>query len=118
VCGWSFGANVALREAVDDDDVGAVVAIGLPLAESSALLPSLPDRNRLRGYNRPVLLLAGEADPFCPVPELKRLARNFANATLHIVPGTDHFFWKREREAAGIVGSFAQESLRWTHDPW
>ena len=31
VCGWSFGANVALREAVDDERVAALVLIGVPL---------------------------------------------------------------------------------------
>jgi pimeloyl-ACP methyl ester carboxylesterase len=101
---------VALREAVDDERVGGLALIGIPLGEPRFDLPPLPDlpgRERLRTYGRPVLLLAGEADPFCPVPDLQRLGRHLANARVEIVPGTDHFFWKREREAAAIVGGFA-----------
>jgi pimeloyl-ACP methyl ester carboxylesterase len=58
-----------------------------------------------------VLLLAGEADPFCPVPELRALGRALPNATVEIIKGTDHFFWKREREAAAQVAAFAERAL-------
>ncbi|HYT80575.1 MAG TPA: alpha/beta hydrolase, partial [Actinomycetota bacterium] len=58
-----------------------------------------------------VLMVAGEADPFCPVPELKGLGRKLPRATVEIVPGTDHFFWKREREVARIVASFARAGV-------
>jgi len=111
VCGWSFGAHVALREAVDDDRVGALTLVGLPLGESALDLPPLPDRQWLRSFDRPVLLLAGEADPFCPIPELKALAKRLPGSSVRVLPDTDHFFWRREREAAGIVGQFAEQSL-------
>jgi uncharacterized protein len=112
VTGWSFGAHVALREAVDDDRVGALALVGLPLDETSAQLPPLPSRERLRAFDRPVLLLAGEADPFCPLPELKALGRKLARASVEIVKGTDHFLWRREREAAATIGAFAEASLK------
>ena len=114
VVGWSFGAHVALREAIDDKRVGALALIGLPLEVSGLslpALPALPDRTQLRGFDRPVLLLAGEADPFCPVPLLRALGRRLQSATVEIMKGTDHFFWKREREAAEIVGGFAERAL-------
>jgi len=111
VVGWSFGANVALREAVDDDRVGGLALLGLPLGESSLDVPELPAREVLRGSDRPVLLLVGEADPFAPVPEVRALGRRLARATVEVVPGTDHFFWKREREAAALVGRFAEETV-------
>jgi alpha/beta superfamily hydrolase len=114
VVGWSFGANVALREAVDDERVSALALIGLPLAETFLdlpPLPPLPGRDRLKAFRRPVLLLVGAADPFCPVPELKSFGRRFPSATVEVVDGTDHFLWKREREAARIVGSFATRVL-------
>lgn len=109
VCGWSFGAHTALREAFDDDRVGALALIGLPLGDTA--LPDLPGRDRLRSFDRPILLLAGEADPFCPVPELKGLGRRLSRATVEIVAGTDHFFWKREREVAQLVAAFAEVNL-------
>jgi uncharacterized protein len=111
VAGWSFGANVALREALGDDRVGALALLGFPLSDSSLVLPELPGRATLRAFVRPVLLLAGQADPFAPVPDLKGLARRLGNATLEIVPGTDHFFWRHERDAATIVGTFAEREL-------
>jgi uncharacterized protein len=110
-CGWSFGAHTALREAIDDERVGSLALIALPLGETSTAVPDLPGRDRLRGFDRPVLLIAGEADPFCPVPELKGLGRRLPRATVEIVPGTDHFFWKREREVARIVADFAENGL-------
>jgi pimeloyl-ACP methyl ester carboxylesterase len=111
VCGWSFGAHTALREALDDDRVGSLALIGLPLGDTGPVLPDLPGRDRLKAFDRPVLFIAGEADPYCPVPELKGLGRTLPRASLEIVPGTDHFFWKREREVARIVADFAVNSL-------
>jgi pimeloyl-ACP methyl ester carboxylesterase len=60
--------------------------------------------------DRPVLLVAGEADPFCPVPEVRALGRRLPRARVEILPGTDHFFWRREQEVARIVASFAEET--------
>jgi len=111
MCGWSFGANVALREAMQDERAAALALIGLPLGETGAQLPPLGDRVGLRSFDLPVLLLAGEADPFCPVPELRSLGRRLGRATVHIVRQTDHFFWHREREAARLVGDFAEAAL-------
>lgn len=111
VAGWSFGANVALGEALDDERAGALALLGFPLSDSSLVLPELPARAVLKAFVRPVLLLSGEADPFSPVPDLRSLGRRLGNATVEIVPGTDHFFWHREREAARIVASFAEREL-------
>jgi alpha/beta superfamily hydrolase len=111
VAGWSFGANVALREALDDERVGALALLGFPLSESSVSLPPLPDRARLRAFDRPVLLAAGAADPFCPVPELRALGRRLGHAAVEVVEATDHFFWHREREVARLVGTFAAREL-------
>jgi alpha/beta superfamily hydrolase len=111
VAGWSFGAHVALREAIDDDRVRALALIGFPLSDSSLVLPDLPNREALKAFDRPVLLVAGAADPFCPVPDLKGLARRLGKATVHVIPGTDHFFWRLEREAARVVGEFAEHAL-------
>ena len=111
MAGWSFGANVALREAVDDDRVAALALVGMPLAESSVTLPDLPDRDALATFGRPVLLVAGEADQFCPMPELRAFARRIPGADVAILSGTDHFFWKREREVAERIGRFAERAL-------
>jgi len=111
MAGWSFGANVALREAVDDDRVAGLALVGMPLAESSLALPDIPERTVLAGFRRPVLLVAGEADQFCPVPELRALSRRLPEGEALIIPGADHFFWKREREVAEGIGEFVGRSI-------
>jgi uncharacterized protein len=111
VCGWSFGANVALREALSDDRAGALALIGLPLEPADVEIPPTPGPSELRAFTRPTLLLAGEGDVYCPRPRLELLARTMPNAELVIVPGTDHFLWHREKAVAETVGSFAVRIL-------
>jgi hypothetical protein len=111
VCGWSFGANVALRAAVGDERVAALALVGIPLGDAAVDLPPLPGPSELRAFDRPVLLLSGEGDTFSPRPELDDLARKLPNAELEIAHGTDHFFWRREQEAAALIGSFTQQLL-------
>ena len=111
VCGWSFGAYVALKTALDDTRISALALVGPPLGETQLGLPEIPERSALRALDRPVLLLAGAADQFCPVPELRALSRKLPQATVKVVENADHFFWRREPEAARIVGEFAEEAL-------
>jgi uncharacterized protein len=111
VCGWSFGANVALREAVQDPRVAALALVGLPLGEHGLELPGLPSDAELRALRCPVLLLSGQGDQYSQRPDLESVARRMPTAVLRIVPGTDHFFWRREREAAELVGVLAERVL-------
>ena len=115
VAGWSFGAHVAFRAAFEDDRMAAIALVSLPLAQPTDVglpdLRPLPDEAELRTFSRPVLLVAGESDPFCPVPKLKALAGQLPDATVEVVAGTDHYFGRREREMAGIVGRFAASRL-------
>jgi alpha/beta superfamily hydrolase len=109
--GWSFGASVAVRAAIDDRRVTALVLVGLPLRPGDVSLPPLPDATDLRALRRPVLLLAGEHDEFAPSQELRDYAAAFPEGRAEIIAGTDHYFWRREREAAGVIGTFADDVL-------
>ena len=114
LCGWSFGAYVALRTALDDERVAALALVALPLHEATVGPSSLPDitgAERLQTFDRPVLLLAGDGDPYCPIPNLLVVAGRLPRSTVEIVANADHYFAKREREAAQIVGSFAERML-------
>jgi alpha/beta superfamily hydrolase len=111
VVGWSFGASVALREAVGDRRVGALALVGFPLSETGPSLPPPPTREQLATLDRPVLFVTGQADQFSPLPELRRLARRIPGAQLAVITDTDHFFWKREREVADRIGAFAETLL-------
>jgi uncharacterized protein len=111
LAGWSFGASVALRAALDDRRVAALVMIGTPLRPNDVVLPPLPEPADLRLFKRPALMLSGEHDEYCPPEDAHAYASGFPGAEVKIVPGTDHYFWRREREAAEIVGAFAERAI-------
>jgi len=109
VCGWSFGAHVALREALDDDRVSALALIGLPLEPGDVELPDIPGPAELRGLRPPVLLLAGERDQYSPAEALRSLADAMRRGRVEILENTDHYLWRREKEAATVVGDFVDD---------
>jgi hypothetical protein len=109
VFGWSFGASVALREAFDDERVSALALFGAPLRPNDLGLPPMPDASELRLLKRPVLLLAGANDRYCPADELRAYGEGVAEVV--IIDGTDHYLWRREREAATLVGDFADRLI-------
>jgi alpha/beta superfamily hydrolase len=111
LAGWSFGASVALREALDDRRVAALALIGMPLRPGDVALPPMPEAADLRVLRRPTLLLTGEHDRYCPPEDLRTYGSDFPDAEVAVVAGTDHFFWRREPEAAAIVGDFAERAL-------
>jgi uncharacterized protein len=109
-CGWSFGANVALREALEDDRVATLALTGVPLRPGDVQLPSLPSPGEVRVHRRPVLLLAGSNDEYCPAQELRDYAAA-SGAEVAILEGTNHYLWRREREAAALMGDFIERAL-------
>jgi alpha/beta superfamily hydrolase len=109
VFGWSFGASVALRAAFEDRRVSALALFGIPLRPNDLPMPPLPDAAELRRLRRPVLFLAGEDDEYCPADELRAYGGGVAEVV--IIDGTDHYLWRHEREAAAIVGDFADRLL-------
>lgn len=109
VAGWSFGANVALREALGDDRVTALALVAMPLSGKGPVLPPLPEGEI--PLDRPVLLVAGDADPYCPVPDLRALAARIPGAEVAVFPETDHYFGRRERELGELIAGFAERAL-------
>jgi hypothetical protein len=109
VFGWSFGASVALREAFEDERVAALALFGLPLRPDDVDLPPLPEPDDLGRLRRPLLFLAGAHDEYCPAEELRAYADDRAEVV--IIEGTDHYLGRREREAAAVVGDFADRLL-------
>ena len=110
-CGWSFGANVALREALEDDRPAALVLYGIPLNSSDRDLPRLPAPADLRTFRRPVLFVAGDGDPYCPPEELRAYAAQLPQGECALLEGTDHFLTRRWGEAATVVGDFLDRSV-------
>lgn len=110
LCGWSFGANVALREALEDDRVAALALTGIPLRPGDVQLPPLPSASEVKAHRRPILFLAGSTDEYCPAQELRHYAAS-SGAEVVILEGTNHYLWRREREAATLIGDFVDRAV-------
>jgi alpha/beta superfamily hydrolase len=111
VAGWSFGARVALRTALEDTRIGALALLGMPVTRSRVEVPDLPPREALLAFTRPVLLVSGEFDEFSSGEDLLGLAGTLPEAEIEVLPGTDHYFPKREREVGALVAGFAERTL-------
>jgi alpha/beta superfamily hydrolase len=109
--GWSFGAWVALRHAVADRRIAALVLIGMPLDGKVAGERPLPSLGELEALEIPVLLVAGDTDPFCSVEALRNLGGWMPEAETVVVSETDHFFGGRERELAQTIGAWVDRTL-------
>jgi pimeloyl-ACP methyl ester carboxylesterase len=83
----------------------------MPTSPKDLSLPPLPEPADLRLLRRPALLLAGENDEHAPPEELRAYGAGFPDAQVVILDGTDHYFWRREKEAAALIGDFADARL-------
>jgi alpha/beta superfamily hydrolase len=109
--GWSFGATMALRHALIDDRVAAMALIAIPLGDAARGGARLPTLGELEGLTAPVLLVAGDADAICPTGNLHNLAGWLPHAEVTVFEGADHFFARRERQLAEVVGEFLDRAL-------
>lgn len=97
VAGFSFGAAVGLRAALDDPRVTRLVALGTPLRTTWGV-------EFLRSTDKPVLFVQGEQDEFGPGPELEAFADTLtSDVRTCIVPGADHLFTGQEDAAVDAV---------------
>ncbi|HEY2524798.1 MAG TPA: alpha/beta fold hydrolase [Candidatus Binataceae bacterium] len=97
LAGYSFGAATALRAAANTEAVAAIVAIALPLG--------MIDPSVLGAISKPIVLLAGDRDSYCPAEHLTALAERLGPlARLKIIAGADHFFGGREQEIVAALG--------------
>ncbi|MGZ6967403.1 MAG: alpha/beta hydrolase [Acidimicrobiia bacterium] len=83
LCGWSFGADVALS--VDDPALAAWLAIACPLRFGR-------DTERAARDARPKLLVLAQRDEVRPPDEIEREVGDWTNTTVEVVGGASHFF--------------------------
>ncbi|HEX6261593.1 MAG TPA: alpha/beta fold hydrolase [Actinomycetota bacterium] len=112
VVGWSFGANVAVRHSITDERVAAVALVGLPIGFDLLPVVNLPENEKLRAWETPVLLVAGDDDAICPVPGMLELSGRIPNADVEVIEGGGHFFRRKEREPAKAIADFFDEVLQ------
>jgi uncharacterized protein len=97
LAGYSFGATTAVRAAAGVEEVTAIVTVALPLG--------VIDPSALGTITKPIVLLAGDQDSYCPANHLTALAERLRpSAQLKIIPGADHFFGGREHEITAALG--------------
>lgn len=95
--GWSFGAVMALRYAVGDPGLSAVVAIAPPVTVPKYDVRDLP-------VTAPTLWVVGDKDPYCSFTELEGVT-----GTKTLVRGANHLFWAREAKPLDTILSFLSE---------
>lgn len=110
--GASFGSMVALGVGVDEPDVVALVALGLPI--------HVYDYSYLGKTNKPVLAIQGERDQFGSPREVEEaLARLGDHVTVRAVPGARHLFQEHVGELQDILtGYFTDGPGRQALDRW
>lgn len=54
----------------------------------------------MKDYNKPVLIIQGDADRIVSLDDSKRAVKTYKNARLHVIPGAGHGFKPKERQEA------------------
>jgi alpha/beta superfamily hydrolase len=98
IAGWSFGAATSLRWQAREQSTIPYAGIAPPVA--SDLTPHLPRPHELAPAPRTFIL--GDRDQFVTVGDLERYS-NVTGATLHVIRGSDHFFYFREERVGALV---------------
>lgn len=99
VCGYSFGAMIALG--LDRADIAGRVLIAPPLGDSAGA-PSVAV---------PTLVLTPAHDQFAPPAVARPIVERWADAEFGVIDMADHF-------VAGQTGAVAARVTKWISDRW
>ena len=104
LAGYSFGAGVAMKAALQDD---------LPRALSVVARARVDPEDDLRARSSlPMQFVVGAQDRLMPPDQANRLKTELAvNPEMHVILGADHFFHGREREVGALVAGFFGPAL-------
>ncbi len=96
MAGYSFGARIALGAGAPMAEVAHLLAVAQPLG--------MMDLSGLAGSAKPVALIAGDHDQYCPLPALRALHERIGAASrIETIAGADHFFGGYEAELSRAV---------------
>ncbi|MGD9890465.1 MAG: alpha/beta hydrolase [Dehalococcoidia bacterium] len=102
LAGYSFGAMAALAGA--SERVQALALVSPPLQGVS--------KERLSGYDGPLLMITGDSDHICPAAAFREMAASLTREVeAEVVPGADHFWMGYERDLGALVGPFFARTL-------
>ncbi len=97
LCGYSFGAGVALNTAAVDERVKALALIS----------PILSHASPVETYVKPKLLLWGSTDIALPPSDFDSFTSRLPEPKeYHVLNGVDHFWWGHEPHMARMVTDF------------
>ena len=104
--GFSFGAATGMRAACREQDIVAVVSLGMPV--------SAEDRHYqyefLHDCNKPKLFVSGGRDQFAPAEELQKIVAQVpAPKKLVLIDGADHFFEGHLEEMRTAIEQWVRE---------
>lgn len=106
VAGWSFGAAISLRYAIDHPGVAGWVGIGLPLGLEEHGIPRVSAAD-LRGSQLPLCFVHGTVDDIAPLYRVRALAELAPTSELVAIDEGDHFLQNHRGEVEEAVGAFA-----------
>ena len=96
IVGYSFGGAVALPIAQEDTRINKLILVSPALNGSQW--------EELKNYNRPKLILLGDADTVVPYARLKKDI--VTDKQFQVIAGADHFWWGFEKEIEKKIISF------------
>lgn len=103
LAGYSFSARVALNAAPGIAEVATVIAVALPV--------SMMESPSMAGWDKPLLLVAGDRDSFCSVRDLEAFrSRVRSHSLLRLVAGADHFFAGFENELSEQIAQAIKDA--------
>jgi alpha/beta superfamily hydrolase len=107
--GFSFGAAIGLRAACPDDQVKAVIGLGVPVRPVDE---RSYDLSFLASCAKPKLFVSGSRDQFGPRAQLEEMV-NMASEPkkLVIIDSADHFFEGRLREMRDAIETWVRQMI-------
>jgi len=105
LAGYSFGAGVAMKAALQYDLLKALSVVARARID--------PEDDFGRRPLLPMQFVVGDQDRLMPPNQFDELsAKLITPPEMHIVPGADHFFVGQERKAGELVAAFFQRCLK------
>lgn len=98
LAGWSFGAATSLHWQARSHSQAPWVGIAPPVLRDG--VPRLPEPGALSPAER--TFIVGDRDQFVTVDQIEGYAAAVAG-TVHLVRGSDHFFFFREEKVAALA---------------
>jgi alpha/beta superfamily hydrolase len=106
--GFSFGTAVGMRAACPDPEVRAIISLGTPIAAESLAY----GYDFLAQCAKPKLFVSGANDQYGPTDKVTAVvAQAAAPKQLVIIPGADHFFAGKVKEAQRAIEEWVRDVI-------